>query len=188
MQLKLRIIGSHNRSAILEKVLVLREKYSRNTQQKATPQCCCIRTHHDGPSQMHENLLLSRVKSQAMASVLAPLIKTFSCICEGHADYDGCVLYNDYHQNIEKNNRILIGRICHFRRCQIILWRNEMEPFDRAWFGCCPSGHIPSDGYGIPTCNSNKAAFLGFLKQQDVENRCEVMHQNGENACMSESP
>ena len=30
-----------------------------------------------------------------------------------------------------------------------------MEPFDRDWFGCCPSGHIPSDGHGIPTCNSN---------------------------------
>ena len=51
--------------------------------------------------------------------------------------------------------RILIGRIFHFRRCQIILWRNEMEPFNRAWFGCCPSGRIPSDDYGIPACSSN---------------------------------
>ena len=50
---------------------------------------------------------------------------------------------------------ILIGQIFHFRRCQIILWRNEMEPFNRAWFGCCPSGRIPSDDYGIPTCSSN---------------------------------
>ena len=67
---------------------------------------------------------------------------------------DGCVLYNDNHQNIEK--RILIDRIFHFRRCQVILWRNEMEPFDRVWFGCCPSGRILSGDYGIPTtCSSN---------------------------------
>ena len=51
--------------------------------------------------------------------------------------------------------RILIGRIFYFRRCQIILWWNLMEPFERALFGCCPSGRIPSDGYGIPTCRSN---------------------------------
>ena len=30
-----------------------------------------------------------------------------------------------------------------------------MEPFDCAWFGCCPSGRIPSDDYGIPMCSSN---------------------------------
>ena len=36
-----------------------------------------------------------------------------------------------------------------------ILWRHSIEPFDRAWFGCCPSGRIPSIDYGIPTCNSN---------------------------------
>ena len=30
-----------------------------------------------------------------------------------------------------------------------------MEPFDRAWFDCYPSGRIPSDYYGIPTCSSN---------------------------------
>ena len=52
-------------------------------------------------------------------------------------------------------NRILIDRIFHFRRCQVILWRKEMEPFDRAWFGCCPSGRIPCDDYGIPMCSSN---------------------------------
>ena len=51
--------------------------------------------------------------------------------------------------------RILIDRIFYFRRCQVILWRNEMEPFDCAWFGCCPCGRIPSDDYGIPTCSSN---------------------------------
>ena len=51
--------------------------------------------------------------------------------------------------------RILIGRIFHFHHCEIILWWNEMEPFDRALFGCCPSGRIPSDDYGIPTCRSN---------------------------------
>ena len=51
--------------------------------------------------------------------------------------------------------RISIGRIFHFCRCQIIIWRSEMELFDRAWFGCCHSGRIPSDAYGIPTCNSN---------------------------------
>ena len=51
--------------------------------------------------------------------------------------------------------RILIGRIFHFHHCQIILWWDEMEPFDRALFGCCPSGRIPSDDYGIPACRSN---------------------------------
>ena len=66
---------------------------------------------------------------------------------------DGCVLYNYYHQNVEK--RILSDRNFHFRRCQVILWRNEMERFDRAWFGCCHRGRIPSDDYGIPTCSSN---------------------------------
>ena len=30
-----------------------------------------------------------------------------------------------------------------------------MEQFDRACVGCCSSGHIPSDDYGIPTCSSN---------------------------------
>ena len=30
-----------------------------------------------------------------------------------------------------------------------------MEQFDRVWFGCCPSGRIPSGDYGIPTRNSN---------------------------------
>ena len=52
--------------------------------------------------------------------------------------------------------RILIRRIFHFRRCQIILWWNKMQPFERVWlFGCCHSGHIPSNDYGIPTCSSN---------------------------------
>ena len=44
-----------------------------------------IRTHHDWPTQMHENLLISRVKTRAIASVLTPLINKFECICEGHA-------------------------------------------------------------------------------------------------------
>ena len=76
--------------------------------------------------------------------------------------------------------RILIGRIYHFRRCQIILWWNEMELFDRAWFGCCPSGRIPSDDYGIPTCSSNDvtcSSALGLPNQQVVENKCELMHK-----------
>ena len=30
-----------------------------------------------------------------------------------------------------------------------------MKTFDRASFGCCPSGRILSDDYGIPTCSSN---------------------------------
>ena len=51
--------------------------------------------------------------------------------------------------------RISIDRIFLLRRCQVILWWNEMEPCDLAWFGCCPSGRIPSDDYGIPTCISN---------------------------------
>ena len=64
-----------------------------------------IRTHHDWPLQMYENLLISRVKTRAIASVLTP----------GGGMRDGCVLYNDYHKNIEKC--ILIGRIFSFPRC-----------------------------------------------------------------------
>ena len=30
-----------------------------------------------------------------------------------------------------------------------------MEPFDRAWFGYCPSGRIPCDDYGIPNVQLN---------------------------------
>ena len=55
-----------------------------------------------------------------------------------------------------------------------------MEPFDRAWFGCCPSVRIPSDDYGIPQRSSNDAthrAALGFPKQLVVENRCELLHK-----------
>ena len=51
--------------------------------------------------------------------------------------------------------RILINRIFHFRRCQIILWWQSTEPSDRTCFGCFSSGHNLSDDYGIPTCNSN---------------------------------
>ena len=114
-----------------------------------------IRTHHDWPSQMHENLLISRAKTRAIVSVLTPLINKIECICEGHAWWVCiiCVLNNEYHQNIKKH--ILIDQIFHFRRCQVILWQKVMEPFDSAWFGCCPWGHIPSDDYGIPTCSSN---------------------------------
>ena len=61
---------------------------------------------------------------------------------------------------------ILIGQIFHFYCCQIILWQNKMEPFDCAWFGCCPSGRIPSDDYGIPMCNSNddKCSVIGLTQ------------------------
>ena len=85
----------------------------------------------------------------------------------------GCVLYNDYHQNIEKK---------YFNRPNFpfpSLSNNTMaeadgtEPFDRAWFGCCPSRRIPSDDNGIPTCSLNdvtRSAALGSPKQQVVEN------------------
>ena len=76
--------------------------------------------------------------------------------------------------------RILIDQIFHFRRCQVILWWNEMEPFDRAWLGCCPSGRIPSVDYGIPTCSPNDvtlSAELGLAKQQVIETRCELVHK-----------
>ena len=59
--------------------------------------------------------------------------------------------------------RISISGIFHSRRFQIILRSNEMEPFRRAWFGCCPSGRIPCNDYGIPTCSSNDVACRRFL-------------------------
>ena len=73
-----------------------------------------IRTHHDWPSQMHSNVLISRVKTRAIASVMTPLINKFECICEGH------VMGVHYIMIIIKISikRILIGRIFHFRRCR----------------------------------------------------------------------
>ena len=61
-----------------------------------------IRTHHDWPSQMHENLLISRVKTQAIASVLMPLINKFECICEGHAWWVCIILWlsSKYRKNV----------------------------------------------------------------------------------------
>ena len=112
-----------------------------------------IQTHHDWPSQIRENLLISRVKTQVIASVLMLPINKFECICEGHARWV-CIIMIII--KISKKH-ILIGQIFHFYCCQIILWQNGMEPFDCAWFGCCPSGRIPSDDYGIPMCNSNDA-------------------------------
>ena len=47
---------------------------------------------------------------------------------------------------------------------------------------------LPSDDFGIPTRNSKDvtrdAEPLGLPKQQFVETRCELMHQDGENACI----
>ena len=66
--------------------------------------------------------------------------------------HDGCVSYNDYHQSIETT---------YFNRLNFPfppLSNNTLAALDGiiwcAWFGCCPSGRIPSDDYGIPTCNS----------------------------------
>ena len=94
---------------------------------------------------MHENLLISRVKTWVIANLSAFVRAVMG------------VYYIMIIIKISKK-RILIDRIFHFRRCQVIRWRNEMEPFDCAWFGCCHSGVIHSDDYGIPTstCSSNK--------------------------------
>ena len=86
--------------------------------------------------------LINRVKTPAISRVLTPLINTF-----------WCVLYMITIKMLQRF--VLIARIFYFRRCQLILWQQSMEPFDRAWFGCCPRGHIPSDDYGVPTRNSN---------------------------------
>ena len=100
---------------------------------------------------MHNDLLISRVKTRAIESVLTPPMNKFECIRAGHGVYYIMIIIKI------STKRITIDRIFHFRRCQVILWRNEMEPFDHAWFGCCPSGRIPSDDYGIriPTCSPN---------------------------------
>ena len=73
--------------------------------------------------------------------------------------HHGCVLYNDYHQNIKKCN--LKGRIFHFRR-------------------------ILSDDYRIPTCSSNDITLsaFGFPRQQVVENRCELTFGMKPNRCL----
>ena len=157
-------IGSKNQqNSNRVTLVVLKPEYSRQTRSK---QCtsdiswlCILRhwiyhgiqAHHDYPSQMYENLLIYRVKRLAIASVLTPLINKFECICEGHVWW---VCITKWSSSKYRKN-ILICRIFHFCGWQIILWWHSMEPFDCAWFGCCPSGRIPSDDYGIPTCNSN---------------------------------
>ena len=105
----------------------------------------------DGIGIYYYIILISRVKTRAIASFDATNQQIWVNL------WGPCVLGVYYIMIIIKisKKRILIGRIFHFRRCQIILWRDEMEPFDRAWFGCCPSGRIPSDDYEIPTCSSN---------------------------------
>ena len=157
-------IGSKNQqNSNRVTLVVLKPEYSRQTRSKqCTPDIswlCILRhwiyhgiqTHHDCPSQMYENLLIYRVKRLAIASVLTPLINKFECICEAHVWW---VCITKWSSSKYRKN-ILICRIFHFCGWQIILWWHSMEPFDCAWFGCCPSGRIPSDVYGIPTCNSN---------------------------------
>ena len=54
-------------------------------------------------------------------------------------------------------------------------------------FDCCSSRRIPADDYGIlPRAIqiTSHVALLGLPKQQVVENRCKLMHQKGENACL----
>ena len=88
--------------------------------------------------------------------------------------------------------RILIGQIFHFHCCQIILWWNDMEAFDRAWFGCCPSRRIPSDDNWIPTCSSNDVNVtcnaIGLTQATGRWKQMRTHAQNGENACLIKSP
>ena len=75
--------------------------------------------------------------------------------------------------------RILIGKIFHFGRCQIILWRNQMEPFDRAWLAVALADAFPPMIMKFPRAvqMTPRVAPLGLPKQKVVENRCELMHK-----------
>ena len=65
-----------------------------------------------------------------------------------------------------------------------------MEPFDRAWFSCCPSGRIPSDEYGIPTCSSNDVtrSTVGLTQAANHWKQMRTHAQNRNNACLLKSP
>ena len=103
-----------------------------------------IGTHHDWPSQMHEHLLISRVKTRAIASVFDAANQQIWVHLWGP-----CVMGLYYIMIIIKilKKRILINRISDNRRCQIILWWQLKAPLSRAWFGCFPGGYTPSDDY-----------------------------------------
>ena len=62
--------------------------------------CMVICTHHNWPWQMQENLLISRVKTPAIAGDLVPLIKNLGAFVRTRSE--GCVLYNDCIGNIKK--------------------------------------------------------------------------------------
>ena len=106
-----------------------------------------MRTHYDWALRMQRNLLISRVKTRAIVSVLALLNNKFECII--------CVLYNDYHEPINKIsfNRPNFPFLSLLSDTLVAL--DGTIPFDRAWFGYCPSGRIPCDNYGIPNVQLN---------------------------------
>ena len=85
---------------------------------------------------------------------------------------DGCVLYNDYHQN--KKKTYLIDPIFHFRHWLMILWWQSTEPRDCAWSDCCRHWPTPYDDCGIPTCDSNDVTHSAVELSQASSNSLET--------------
>ena len=159
----------------------------------------CIRTFYDWPSQMHENLVISRIKTQSKSTNVSAFVRP------GVMDmYFSIIVIKMF------NKRILIDHIFHFDRSPIILWRQSAEPLDRAWVGCCPRRHTPSDDYVIPRSDSNDVSRRDFqlspkashwkrmlthasklrkrlllsIKWEELSKQdAKYTHRNGENAC-----
>ena len=83
----------------------------------------CIPNLHNCLSRIYEKMLFSTVKTRAIANR--------SMLAFVRAKRNGCVLYNDYHQNIKK--RTLINRVFRFHHCQIIVGFQSKIPLWRTW-------------------------------------------------------
>ena len=74
-----------------------------------------IRAHHDWPSQMHENLLISTSDSECFDAANQQMSVHLWGPCVMGVYYIMIII------EISKK-RVLIDRIYHFRRCQIMRW------------------------------------------------------------------
>ena len=131
------------------------------------PYICIIRTHHDWPSQMHENLLISRVKTRAIANVMTPLIN----ILMG-------VYYIMIIIKISKK-RILIGRIFHYRRCHSggTRWNHLIVLGLAVALADAFPPMIMEFPRAIQMTSRAALRTLGSPKQQVGENRCELVQK-----------
>ena len=76
-----------------------------------------IRTHYDRPSQMHENLLISRVQTRAIASVLTPLINK---LWDWDIQYSSTIFCCDFVD-------FLSGNLTRWRRRRRLMHSNTIQ-------------------------------------------------------------